>query len=88
MAKKGMSPDAVNQMADKIDELADNIKQKYQEVQGRVEDLDWTGEDRDKFISEFESTVGQAFDDAAQKLGDLSERARTNASQQTDASGS
>lgn len=88
MAKKGMSPEAVNQMATQIDGLVDTINEKYQTAQGRVEELDWTGEDRDQFVSDFESTVGQAFKDAASKLGDLAERARTNASQQTDASSS
>ena len=76
--KKGMNPEAVEQMAQQITDAADQANEAYQRVLSRVQEFDWTGEDRDRYVSEFESTVQQA--------GDLSERATKNASEQREAS--
>lgn len=84
--KKGMTPEAVEQMAQQITEAAEQAQQKYTEVQGRVTDFDWTGEDRDRYISEFESTLGQAVQQLVQQANDLAERARRNAAEQREAS--
>ncbi|MFC7376556.1 hypothetical protein ACFQS2_05155 [Brachybacterium sp. GCM10030267] len=86
MTKKGMDPEAVEAIANDVDELVENFKSIYDGRLGHVTDLDWTGEDRDKYISEFESVVGQANTAAIQRLTDLANRMRTNAQQQREAS--
>lgn len=84
--KKGMNPEAVDQMATQITDAADQANEVYQRVLARVQEFDWTGEDRDRYVSEFESTVGQAVQQLVQQAQDLSERASKNASEQRDAS--
>lgn len=84
--KKGMNPEAVEQMAQQITDAADQANEAYQRVLSRVQEFDWTGEDRDRYVSEFESTVGQAVQQLVQQAGDLSERATKNASEQREAS--
>lgn len=84
--KKGMNPEAVEQMAQQITDAADRANEVYQRVLSRVQELDWTGEDRDRYVSEFESTVGQAVQQLVQQAGDLSERATRNAAEQREAS--
>lgn len=84
--KKGMNPEAVDQMAGQVESAGDDIQQAYAEVQGRVTDFDWTGEDRDRYVSEFESTIGDLVKSVAQQATELADRARRNASEQREAS--
>lgn len=83
--KKGMTPEAVEQMATTISDAGENAFQIFETVFGRVEGLDWTGDDRDRFLGEFESIRGQ-IQQAKQQAEDFAERARTNATQQRNAS--
>lgn len=84
--KKGMNPEAVEAMAGQIEEGGQQVQQIYTQLQGRVTDFDWTGEDRDRYVSEFESSVGQLVQQVVQQATELSERARQNANEQREAS--
>ncbi|MGY5765866.1 hypothetical protein ACXET9_11760 [Brachybacterium sp. DNPG3] len=84
--KKGMNPVAVEQMATSIDDAVETIQELFTTLQGQVTDLDWTGDDRDRFVSDFSDTVGGAAQRLAQQGGDLAERGRTNATAQRNAS--
>lgn len=80
--KKGMNPEAVDQVAAQLDEFAENVRNNFEVRRGYVTELDWTGEDRDQYISEFEDQVGQATQAVTQFAADLAERARQNAQHQ------
>lgn len=84
--KKGMNPEAVEQMGTQAETSGEEINTVYTTTQGRVTDFDWTGEDRDKYISEFEGTVGGLVQDVVSQMQDFAERARKNAQQQREAS--
>ncbi|MEE1616823.1 WXG100 family type VII secretion target [Brachybacterium sp. J153] len=86
--KKGMNPEAVEAIAGDIDELIESMNSIYEGRLGYVTDLDWTGEDRDKYLSEFESTIGTANQAVVQQLTDFAERLRTNAKGQREISSS
>lgn len=84
--KKGMTPEAVEQMAQQITQAGESTQQIYQQISGRVTEFDWTGEDRDRYVSEFEGTVGQLVQQVVQQAGDFAERANRNAAEQREAS--
>lgn len=84
--KKGMNPEAVEAIAGSVEELIENMNSVYEGRLGYVTDLDWTGEDRDRYLSEFESTVGTANKAVVSALTEFAERLRTNAQQQREAS--
>ncbi len=84
--KKGMTPESVEQMAQQIQEAGEQVQQIFQQISSRVEGFDWTGEDRDRFVSEFADTLGQFAQQVAQQCGDFSERGTQNAAQQREAS--
>ncbi|MGP9539765.1 WXG100 family type VII secretion target [Brachybacterium sp. AOP43-C2-M15] len=84
--KKGMTPESVEQMAQQIQDSSDRVQQTFQQVSSRVQEFDWTGEDRDRFVSEFSDTLGQLVQQVVQQLGDFSERGTRNAQQQREAS--
>lgn len=84
--KKGMNPEAVRQMGTQIADSGEGVKSGYTTVQGRVNDFDWTGEDRDRYVSDFEGTIGGLVETIVQQLGEFGERASSNAEQQETAS--
>lgn len=84
--KKGMTPEAVEQMAELIRSAGEDANAAYTTIQGRVTDFDWTGEDRDRYISEFDSTIGQLVQQVKQQAESFAERASRNAAEQRDAS--
>ena len=86
--KKGMNPEAVEQLAGQVDSLIENLNQIYTGRLGYVTDLDWTGEDRDRYVPEFEEQVGNANRTLCDQLTELAERLRTNAQHQRETSNS
>ena len=84
--KKGMVPEAVEQMGQRIEESGEEAQQIYRQAFSRLEGLDWTGDDRDRFVSEFEGTVGQAVQQLQQRAMALADKARQNAQAQRGAS--
>lgn len=84
--KKGMTPESVEQMGNQVDEAGQEAQQIYTQIQGRITDFDWTGEDRDRYVSEFEGTVGQMVQQVVQQANEFAERARRNAAEQREAS--
>lgn len=86
--KKGMDPDAVDQVAQAIEDAGEAIGQSFQQVAGELEALDWTGEDRDAFVSRFGSEVGELVRQLQSDASDLAERARRNATAQRETSAS
>ncbi|APX34697.1 hypothetical protein BH708_06965 [Brachybacterium sp. P6-10-X1] len=84
--KKGMNPEAVEQMGTQITEAGEQVRQIYSKAQGRVSELDWTGEDRDQYVSEFEGELGQLVDQLVQQTTELADRASRNANAQREAS--
>jgi uncharacterized protein YukE len=86
--KKGMNPDQIEQIAGSVDELIENMNSVYEGRVEQVTGLDWTGEDRDQYISKFESEVGEANTAVVQALTDFAERLRSNAQAQRQTSNS
>lgn len=84
--KKGMTPESVEQMGTQIIEAGEQAQQTYTQVQGRVTSLDWTGEDRDRYVSDFEGTLGALVQQIVQQAGEFQERATRNAAEQREAS--
>ena len=84
--KKGMNPEAVAQMGQQITQAGEDAMAVYTEVAGRVEGLDWTGEDRDAYLSDFNSTVQDLVKKLQSECAAFGERANTNADQQRTAS--
>ena len=84
--KKGMNPEAVVQMGNQIAQAGDDAMAAYTDVAGRVESLDWTGEDRDAFVSDFNSTIQNLMKQLQTQCAEFNERANRNAEQQRTAS--
>lgn len=84
--KKGMTPESVDQMGSQITEAGEQIQQIYTQIQARVTDLDWTGEDRDRYVTDFEGDLGTQVQQVVTKTVDLAERAARNAGAQREAS--
>ncbi|HIY24686.1 MAG TPA: WXG100 family type VII secretion target [Candidatus Brachybacterium merdigallinarum] len=84
--KKGMDPEAVEQLATQIEETGQEIQGEFQRVQGRVSEFDWTGEDRDQYVAEFDGTIAEQISQIVQTANEFGERARKNAAEQREAS--
>lgn len=84
--KKGMTPESVEQMAQQIQQAGEDVQQAFQQIASRVSEFDWTGEDRDRFVSEFTDGLGQLAQQVNQQCGDFSERGTKNAAAQREAS--
>nr|WP_245822866.1 hypothetical protein [Brachybacterium avium] len=84
--KKGMNPEAVDQMSQQIQQAGDDALQAFQQVASRVEGFDWTGEDRDRFVGEFTGTLQDLAQRVKQSCDEFSERGKTNAAKQREAS--
>lgn len=84
--KKGMDPTAVQKMGQQTEEAGQNVQELFSRASSRVSELDWTGEDRDAFVQEFESTIGQLVQAVVQQTSEFASRAAENATQQIDAS--
>ncbi|MGP5626500.1 hypothetical protein [Brachybacterium alimentarium] len=84
--KKGMTPEVVEKMGQQIAESGERAQQIYTQVQGRVSEFDWTGEDRDRFVSEFDGELGQLVQQIVQQASQFTERASQNAAAQREAS--
>ncbi len=86
--KKGMNPEAVEQMSQQIEQAGEDAMAAFTEVAGRVEGFDWTGEDRDRFVGEFTGTMQELAQRVRQGCTELAERGRQNAAKQRAASSS
>src|SRR5699024_12436025 len=84
--KEGMTPEAVEQMGQQIQQVGEDAQRIFQQIADRVQSFDWTGEDRDRYVSEFSDSLGQMVQQVVQQCGDFSNRASQNASQQREAS--
>ena len=84
--KKGMDPEAVEQMASQIQQAGERVQELYTTAQNRVAELDWTGDDREQYVADFDSSVQQLVQQVKQQAEDFAERARQNATEQRDAS--
>lgn len=83
--KKGMNPEAVETLAKAVQEAVEQATQFYNSARDALEGLDWTGDDRDKYVSEFED-LGTQVQDLVSQGTDLAQRLITNAQQQRQAS--
>ncbi|WP_241237424.1 hypothetical protein [Brachybacterium saurashtrense] len=84
--KKGMNPEAVDQMATAMTESGETVRNLFEQTASRVEGFDWTGEDRDRYVSEFRDGLGALTEQVVSRAGELAERARANAQAQRGAS--
>lgn len=84
--KKGMNPEAVDQLATQEITTGEEISRIYQNSADQLNGLDWTGEDRDRFVSDYENDLGTQTDRVVQRLTELAERANNNAAAQRAAS--
>src|SRR5690625_7781054 len=80
--KKGMTPEEVEQLGNQTEEAGQTAQQLFTQIQSRVTDFDWTGEDRDRYVSEFEGNLGQMVQQIVQQATEFGERARRNAAEQ------
>jgi uncharacterized protein YukE len=86
MAKKGMNPESVDQMAQRIDEAGEEVMNHFTQARDAVTDLDWTGEDRDRYVSQFEGELSSQVEALKAAAHTLAERARANSEEQRTAS--
>ena len=86
--KKGMTPEAVESLAEQIRGAGDDANAAYTTIQGRIADFDWTGEDRDRYVPEFDEQVGGANKVVIQRLNELAQKLRSNAQHQRETSNS
>ena len=84
--KKGMNPEAVDQMSQQIQQAGEDALAAFNEVSGRVEGLDWTGEDRDRFVGEFNGSLLELAQRVKQTCDEFHERGTQNAAKQREAS--
>lgn len=84
--KKGMIPEDVDKISADITTAVENADTYYNDAYSALTELDWTGDDRDRFVTGFEEQLGGLLTTLKQAAGDMSTRATTNASEQRDAS--
>ena len=84
--KKGMNPEAVEQMGQQIQQAGEEAGQVFEDVAGKVEGFDWTGEDRDKYVSEFTGTIRELVNQVKQQCEEFAEKAKSNAQKQRETS--
>lgn len=80
--KKGMTPGAVEQMAGEIEQAGEEVRQIFQKATDRVTEIDWTGDDRDRFVTEFGDTIGQLVEGVVQNCTAFADRGRADAKEQ------
>lgn len=86
MVLKGMDPGTVEQLALSIEAAAGNAHAAYTHARTAATELEWTGEDRDRYITDLESTVADAVQRIVQLAEQFCERARKNVAEQESAS--
>ena len=86
--KKGMNPEAVEQMSLQIEQAGEDALAAFNDVSDRVQGLDWTGEDRDRYVGEFTGELLGFAQRVKQTCAEFGERGRQNAAKQRDASSS
>ena len=86
--KKGMNPEAVDQMSQQIQAAGEDALAAFTDVAGRVEGFDWTGEDRDRYVGEFNGAMLELAQRVKQTCDEFAERGKQNAMKQRDASSS
>jgi len=86
--KKGMNPEAVDQMSQQIEQAGEDALAAFNEIVGRVEGLDWTGEDRDNYVNEFTGTLRDLATKVKQSCDEFGTRGKQNSAKQRDASSS
>lgn len=80
--KKGMTRASVEQMATEIEQAGEDIRQTFQKASDRLTGLDWTGDDRERFVSEFADSVGGLVDQVVQGCTTFAERGRADSAEQ------
>lgn len=83
--KKGMNTEAVDRLAGQVLDSVDGVQTTFQTSLDSLTELDWTGDDRDIYVSEYD-TVGDAVEKVKTGLSTLSERLTSNAAAQRTAS--
>src|SRR5699024_4965770 len=86
--KKGMNPEAVGQISQQIQAAGEDALAAFTDVAGRVEGFDWTGEDRDRYVGEFNGAMLELAQRVKQTCDEFAERGKQNAMKQRDASSS
>ncbi|UYG15625.1 hypothetical protein BRM3_08175 [Brachybacterium huguangmaarense] len=84
--KKGMIPEDVDKIATDITTAVEDVDTYYNDAYSALTELDWTGDDRDRFVSDFEEQVGGLLTTLKQAASDMATRATTNANEQRNAS--
>lgn len=80
--RKGMNPEDVEKMAGHLEEAGQKVKTHFKQAHDALEHLQWTGEDRDKFLSSFSQDLQHQVNDLATKVHELSATAKRNAQEQ------
>lgn len=86
MTRKGMTPEAVEALAQQIDTAAQDARTAYDGARSRLEELEWTGQDSESFRVRVEDDLGSAMQRLATSAEELSARARRDAAEQREAS--
>lgn len=82
MNTKGMNVEEVRRMAGQLTDAADEITRIEQELTSGLDEVDWTGPDADQFRAQWSSDMVPALQEVARSVGELSESAERNASEQ------
>ena len=78
----GMDTQAVQQLAQQMSHSADQIENIMQTLTHSLTGTQWTGPDREQFVSDWQSTHCTALRTVVQGLRDAAQKAMQNAQQQ------
>ncbi len=82
----GMNIDGVRQLATQMDNSADQIVQMIGALDAALQSTEWIGQDRERFVGDWQGTFMPQLNTVAQSLRDTAIAARDNADQQEQAS--
>jgi outer membrane murein-binding lipoprotein Lpp len=82
MALTGMDIQAVRQLSTQMTHNADQIDQLSQQLTQALNDVQWLGQDREHFVSDWQSNHVAALKNVSQAIRDAATRANQNASEQ------
>ncbi|MGQ4494193.1 hypothetical protein ACUH9Y_07080 [Dermabacteraceae bacterium P13115] len=84
--RKGMTPELVEKHAALLEEAATGVLRITEGARQSVAGIDWLGSDRETYLAQLETHLGENGPKAAQALQALVQKARQNAQQQRQAS--
>lgn len=86
MSFTGMDIAAVRSLATQMTHSASEIQQLASQLTSQLQSASWVGPDRERFVSDWQSTHVTQLNQVVQALNDAAQRANQNAQEQENAS--